>query len=122
MLYDITAVVTCVVIVGYVLYDGRIGKVDQYLLMIGCLVIGSTSFVTELLSTTVFSAGVNAYVTFGVLALLMIWKAPSGKAANYILMLCMLVLGSTNIATSVLPPLVNGAFDWLAAFFAGWLG
>lgn len=122
MLYDITAVVTCVVIVGYVLWDGRITKLDQYLLMVGCLVIGSTSFVTDLLGSTVFSAGVNAYVVFGVLAALMIWKAPSGKAANYMLMLCMLVLGSTTIATNILPPLVNGAFDGLAAFFDGWLG
>lgn len=119
MLYDITAVATCVVVLGFVLWDGRISRVEQYILMVCCLVLGATSWVTSILQNTVFAGGWNAYVVFGVLAALMVWKAPSGKFANYVLMLCMLVLGSTALATSVLPPLVNSAFTAIGAVFSG---
>lgn len=117
MLYDVTAVATCVVVLAFVLWDGHISRIEAYILAVCCLVLGATSFVTSFLQSTVFSAGWNAYVVFGVLAALVLWKGPAGKARGYILMVCALVLGSTTLVTGILPPLINGAFDGIAVLF-----
>jgi CDP-diglyceride synthetase len=118
VLYDITAVVTCVVVAVFVLWDGKISKIEAYILAVCALVLGATSWVTNILQATVFRTGANAYVVFGLLAIFVLWKGPQGKARGYILILCGLVLGSTALVTELLPPLVNSAFDALAVLFA----
>lgn len=117
MLYDITAVATCVVVLAFVLWDGHISKVEAYILMVCCLVLGATSWVTNFLNGTVFAAGWNAYVVAGVLAGLIIWKGPAGKVKACMLSVCALILGSTALVTGILPPLVNVAFDAVAVLF-----
>lgn len=117
MFYDITAVATCVVVLGFVLWDGHISKVEAYILTVCCLVLGATSWVTNFLMGTVFAAEWNAYVIAGILATLIIWKGPAGKAKAYMLSVCALILGSTALVTSILPPVVNGVFTAIGAFF-----
>ena len=117
MPYDITAVVTCVVVLAFVLWDGKISKIEAYILAVCALVLGATSWVTGLLQATVFQTGANAYVVFGLLAALILWKGPQGKAKGYLLILCGLVLGSTTLVTELLPPLVNGVFDAVGVLF-----
>lgn len=116
-MYDITAVATCVVVLIFVLWDGKISKIEAYILAVCALVLGATSWVTGLLQATVFSWGPNAYVVFGVLAAFLLWKGPQGKAKGYLLILCGLVLGSTTLITQLLPPLVNSAFSALGVLF-----
>lgn len=118
MPYDVTAVATCVVVLFFVLWDGKISKIEGYILAVCALVLGATSWVTSILQATVFSAGVNAYVVFGVLAAFLLWKGPAGKAKGYLLILCGLVLGSTALVTGILPPLVNSAFDAIGVLFS----
>jgi hypothetical protein len=117
MLYDITAVATCIVALVFILWDGHISKVEAYILGVCCLVLGATSWVTNFLQGTVFSAGWNAYVVAGILAALVIWKGPAGKIKAFILMACALVLGSTALVTGILPPLVNSIFSMIGVFF-----
>jgi hypothetical protein len=117
MLYDITAVATCVVALVFILWDGHISKVESYILAVCCLILGATSWVTNFLQGTVFAAQWNAYVVAGVLAALVIWRGPAGKIKGFILMACCLVLGSTALVTGILPPLVNGIFAAVGVFF-----
>ena len=117
MPYDITAVVTCGVVLAFVLWDGKISKIEGYILAVCALVLGATSWVTGLLQATVFAWGLNAYLLFAVLTGLILWKGPTGKAKGYLLIVCGLVLGSTTLVTQLLPPLVNGAFDALGVLF-----
>jgi hypothetical protein len=117
MLYDITAVATCVVALIYILWDGHISKIDSYILVVCCLVLGATSWVTGFLETTVFAQAWNAYVVAGVLAALVIWSGVGGKVKGYILMVCGLILGSTALVTGILPPLVNSLFSGIGVFF-----
>ena len=107
MIYDITAVATCVVVLVFVLWDGHISKIESYILAVCCLILGATSWVVNFLQGTVFAAEWNAYAVAGVLAALVIWKGPAGTVKGYILMACCLVLGSTALVTGILPPLVN---------------
>lgn len=115
MLYDITAVATCVVVLVFILWDGHISKIESYVLAVCCLVLGATSWVVNFLQGTVFAAEWNAYVVAGVLAALVIWKGPAGKVKGFILMACALVLGSTSLVTGILPPLVDMAFTAVGA-------
>ena len=117
MLYDVTAIATSIVVLVFVLWDGHISKVESYVLAVCCLVLGATSYVVNFFQGTVFAAEWNAYVVAGVLAALVIWKGPAGKAKGYILMACCLVLGSTSLVTGILPPLVNMAFDAVGVLF-----
>jgi hypothetical protein len=119
MLYDITAIAVCVVALVFILWDGHISKVESYVLAVCCLVLGATSWVVDLLQGTVFAAEWNAYVVAAVLALLVIWKGPAGKVKGFLLMLCALVLGSTAVVTTVLPPIVNMIIGAIGAFFVG---
>lgn len=119
MLYDITAVATCVVALVFILWDGHISKIESYVLAVCCLILGATSWVVDLLQGTVFAAEWNAYVVAAVLAFLVIWKGPAGKAKGFMLMGCALVLGSTSIVTSILPPIVNMIIGAIGAFFVG---
>lgn len=111
MLYDMTAVATCVVALVFILWDGHISKVESYILAVCCLILGATSWVVNFLQGTVFAAEWNAYVVAGVLAALVIWKGPAGKIKGFILMACALILGSTTLVTSILPPLTNSLFE-----------
>ena len=117
MIYDVTAIATSIVVLIFVLWDGHISKVESYLLAVCCLILGATSYVVNFLQGTVFAAEWNAYAVAGVLAALVIWKGPAGKAKGYILMACCLVLGSTSLVTGILPPLVNMAFDAVGVLF-----
>jgi len=119
MLYDITAIAVCVVALVFILWDGHISKVESYVLAVCCLVLGATSWVVDLLQGTVFAAEWNAYVVAAVLALLVIWKGPAGKVKGFLLMLCALVLGSTAVVTTILPPIVNMIIGAIGAFFVG---
>lgn len=121
MPYDITAIVTCAAILVWILRDGRISTPETYGLVVCCLVLGATSWVTNFLHSTVFSLGVNPYVVCGALGLLVIFRGNGGKRDAYILMVCALVLGSTTLITSILPPLVNGLFSMIAALFTNGL-
>lgn len=118
MLYDITAVATCVVVLVFVLWDGHISKVEAYILGVCCLILGATSWMTNFLQGTVFAAEWNAYVVAGVLAALVIWKGPAGKVKAFLLMACALVLGSTALVTGILPPLVDMAFNAVAVLLS----
>jgi hypothetical protein len=117
MLYDITAVATCVVALVFILWDGHVSKVESYILAVCCLILGATSWVVNFLQGTVFAQAWNAYVVAGVLAALVIWSGVGGKIKGYILMVCALVLGSTALVTGILPPLVNGLFSAIGVFF-----
>lgn len=119
MPYDITAVAACVVALGFILWDGHISKIESYVLAVCCLILGATSWVVDILQGTVFAAEWNAYVVAAVLALLVIWKGPAGKVKGFLLMICALILGSTSIVTSILPPIVNTAIAAIGAFFVG---
>ena len=118
MFYDATAIATCVVVLVFVLWDGHISKIESYFLAVCCLILGATSWVVNFLQGTVFAAEWNAYAVAGVLAALVIWKGPGGKAKGFILMACCLVLGSTALVTGILPPLVNMAFDAIGALLS----
>jgi hypothetical protein len=50
-----------------------------------------------------------------------IWKGPAGKAKAFMLGVCALILGSTYLVTSTLPPLVNGLFAMIGAIFTNGL-
>lgn len=118
MAYDITAVAVCVVVLIAVLWDGRISKGESYLLLICCLVVGATSMVTGLLDGMLFSHGINAYVVCAaLLAVVIIFKKFTEKIRGYIIGACALVLGSSQAFTSWLPPMVNGFFSAIGAFF-----
>lgn len=121
MPYDITAIVTCAAILAWILRDGRISTVETYFLVVCCFVLGATSWVTNFLHGTVFSLGVDPYVVCGALMILVIWRGSGGKGNAYILMVCALVLGSTTLVTSILPPLVNGLFAMIGALFTNGL-
>ena len=117
MLYDITAIATCVVALVFILWDGHISKIESYILAVCCLVLGATSWVVNFLQGTVFAQSWNAYVVAGVLLALVLWKGSAGKVKGYILMVCCLVLGSTALVTGILPPLVNSAFAAVGVLF-----
>lgn len=117
MAYDITAVVTCLVVLGFIVWDGHISRIEAYILTVCCLILGATSWVVNLLQGTVFAAEWNAYVVAGILAVLIIWKGPAGTAKAYMLCVCALILGSTATVTSILPPVVNGVFTAIGVFF-----
>jgi hypothetical protein len=119
MIYDITAVATCVVALVFILWDGHISKIESYVLAVCCLILGATSWVVDILQGTVFAAEWNAYVVAAFLAFLVIWKGPAGKVKGFILMICALILGSTSIVTSILPPIVNMIIGAISAFFVG---
>jgi hypothetical protein len=120
MAYDITAVLASVAILVAVLWDGRISKWESYLLLVCCAIVGATSFVVGLLDSILFNRGANAYVIAAILLFIVIaFKKFTEKIRGYIIGACALVLGSSQAITSWLPPLVNGWFDVLAAFFGG---
>jgi hypothetical protein len=121
MPYDITAIATCTVVLAFVLWDGHISKIEAYILTVCCLVLGATSWVSNFMQTTLFTGGWNAYVVAGVLGALVIWKGPAGKAKAFMLGVCALILGSTYLVTSTLPPLVNGVFAMIGAIFTNGL-
>lgn len=118
MLYDITAVATCVVVLVFILWDGKVSKIEAYLLAVCCLVLGATSWVANFLQGTVFAQPWNAYVVAGILATIIIWKGPAGKAKAYMLSVCALILGSTALVTGILPPLVNTALSAVGALLS----
>lgn len=118
MPYDITAVAVAVVIIAIVLWDGHISKIESYFLAVCCLILGATSWVVDFLQGTVFAQEWNAFVVAGVLVLLLIWKNPTGKVKSAILMFCCLILASTTIVTSILPPIVNTAIYAFGAFLS----
>lgn len=121
MLYDITAIAICVVALVFILWDGHISKIESYILMVCCLVLGATSWVVDFLQGTVFAQEWNAYAVAGVLTFLVLWKGPAGKVKGFLLMGCALVLGSTSLVTSILPPLLNTGVDAVASLLAGTL-
>jgi hypothetical protein len=82
------------------------------------LVLGATSWVVNFLQGTVFAAEWNAYAVAGILATLIIWKGPAGKAKAYMLGVCALILGSTALVAGVLPPLVNTAIAAVGALLS----
>jgi hypothetical protein len=115
MAYDLTAVVVAGFLLWLVLRDGRISKPETIILALCCLILGGTSWVSGMLHP-LFGVGVNAYVVALCIGGFLLYKFLKGRFVvqdGYLMGICGVVLGSSQIFTSWLPPMVNGVFAML---------